>query len=175
MGINRRACGNAADQLRIEAYLDPAGCLSVTDDYLRAYYLRPEVHPVEESSDAERVLHAALMEDPQRPVSARELNDLQEVEARVADNGSDDRAPPQVHEAPERAQHARGDGCIHTLQQMTGSECQARDDHTHRRAAQPLFEATQQECALQFLAHAASDDDDKREQPCISRPADQIL
>ena len=35
---------------------DAAGRLRVTDDYLRAYYLRPEVHPVEESCDAERAL-----------------------------------------------------------------------------------------------------------------------
>ena len=32
---------------------DTAGRLRVTDDFLRAYYLRPEMHPVEESGDAE--------------------------------------------------------------------------------------------------------------------------
>ena len=48
----------------------PAGRLRVTDDFLRAYYLRPEVHPVEESCDDERRIHAALMDDPRRAASA---------------------------------------------------------------------------------------------------------
>lgn len=56
--------------------------MSVTDDYLRAYYLRPEVHPVEESCAAERALHAALMADPQRPVARRELELMQDPDAR---------------------------------------------------------------------------------------------
>ena len=43
--------------------------MRVSDDYLRAYWLRPEVHPVEESGEAERALHAALMQAPQRTVS----------------------------------------------------------------------------------------------------------
>ena len=45
----------------------------MTPDYLRAYYLRPELHPVEESCDAERRLHAALMDDPWRDVPPAEL------------------------------------------------------------------------------------------------------
>jgi hypothetical protein len=54
----------------------------VTDDFLRAYYLRPEVHPVEESCDAERRLHASLMEDPRRNVLPGELDALQDEDAR---------------------------------------------------------------------------------------------
>jgi len=61
---------------------DPAGRLRVTDDFLRAYYLRPEVHPVEESDDAERGLHAALMAEPRRRVAQRELAALGDPDAR---------------------------------------------------------------------------------------------
>src|SRR5882672_592740 len=61
---------------------DPSGRLRVTDDYLRAYYLRPEVHPVEESDDAERELHASLMEEPRRRVSQRELDAIEDPDAR---------------------------------------------------------------------------------------------
>jgi hypothetical protein len=61
---------------------DAAGRLRVTDDYLRAYYLRPEIHPVEESCDAERRLHAALMQAPRRAVPQAELEALADADAR---------------------------------------------------------------------------------------------
>jgi hypothetical protein len=61
---------------------DPSGLLRVSDDFLRAYYLRPEVHPVEESCDAERGLHASLMANPGREVKSRELESLQDADAR---------------------------------------------------------------------------------------------
>ncbi|HEY3075920.1 MAG TPA: DUF6352 family protein [Burkholderiales bacterium] len=61
---------------------DPSGRLRVTDDYLRAYYLRPEVHPVEESDDAERELHASLMDEPRRRVRQRELDAIEDPDAR---------------------------------------------------------------------------------------------
>ena len=54
----------------------------MTDDFLRAYYLRPEIHPVEESDEAERALHAALMEMPRRAVSQAELSSLKDEDAR---------------------------------------------------------------------------------------------
>src|SRR3954463_3405047 len=60
---------------------DPAGRLRVTDDFLRAYYLRPEVHPVEESDDAERALHASLMDSPRRAVNEKELRGIQDQDA----------------------------------------------------------------------------------------------
>jgi hypothetical protein len=60
---------------------DPAGRLRVTDDFLRAYYLRPEVHPVEESNEAEHALHAALMESPRRAVAAAELEAIGDADA----------------------------------------------------------------------------------------------
>jgi hypothetical protein len=61
---------------------DAAGRLRVTDDFLRAYYLRPEVHPVEESCDAERGLHAALMQAPRRAVADAEIEALADDDAR---------------------------------------------------------------------------------------------
>jgi len=61
---------------------DSAGRLRVTDDYLRAYYLRPEVHPAEESCDAELALHAALMQEPRRAVSQEELGLVKDNDAR---------------------------------------------------------------------------------------------
>ncbi len=61
---------------------DARGWLVVGDDFLRAYYLRPEVHPVEESCDAERNTHSALMEDPRRPVSAAEVGAIADEDAR---------------------------------------------------------------------------------------------
>jgi Family of unknown function (DUF6352) len=61
---------------------DAAGGLRVSDDFLRAYFLRPEVHPVEASNDAERALHAALMADPRRAVYARELESIGDPDAR---------------------------------------------------------------------------------------------
>jgi hypothetical protein len=61
---------------------DAAGRLRVTDDFLRAYYLRPEVHPVEESCDAERRLHAALMAAPRRAVPQAEIEALADADAR---------------------------------------------------------------------------------------------
>ena len=52
------------------------GWLTVTPDYLRAYWLRPEVHPLETSCAAEIALHAKLLADPLRPVTDAELRAL---------------------------------------------------------------------------------------------------
>lgn len=54
----------------------------MTDDFLRAYFLRPEVHPVEESCDAERRLHAALMAAPRRAVTDADIEVLADADAR---------------------------------------------------------------------------------------------
>ena len=56
--------------------------MRVTDDFLRAYYLRPEVHPVEESNDAERRLHARLMEQPRAEVAENDLEAIADADAR---------------------------------------------------------------------------------------------
>ena len=61
---------------------DPAGRLRITDDFLRAYYLRPEVHPVEESGDVERALHAGLMDSPRKSISENELLSVEDADAR---------------------------------------------------------------------------------------------
>src|SRR3954469_9704010 len=61
---------------------DSSGRLRVTDDYLRAYYLRPEVHPVEESDDAERALHASLMDSPRKKVAPTEIDSIADPDAR---------------------------------------------------------------------------------------------
>jgi hypothetical protein len=58
------------------------GHLSVGDDFLRAYFLRPEVHPVEESCAAERALHAALIANPREAVSDDRLAELADPDAR---------------------------------------------------------------------------------------------
>jgi hypothetical protein len=58
------------------------GRLAVTDDYLRFYYSRPELAPVSESCAAERVLHAALMEDPRRAVADAEIDAIADSDAR---------------------------------------------------------------------------------------------
>jgi Family of unknown function (DUF6352) len=62
---------------------DAAGRLRVTDDFLRAYLLRPEVHPVAESTDAERALHAALMGEPRRAVSEAELAPIDDADTQA--------------------------------------------------------------------------------------------
>ena len=59
------------------------GRLIVTDDYLRAYYMRPELLPVAESCEAERALHAALVSEPRHSVSSAEIEALADADARV--------------------------------------------------------------------------------------------
>ena len=61
---------------------DPDGRLAVTDDWLCAYLLRPELRPIDESCDAERALHAALLDDPRRPITPVALVALRDPDAR---------------------------------------------------------------------------------------------
>lgn len=49
------------------------GWLAVAPDLLRAYYTRPEIHPVDESCPAERALFDRLMDRPDAPVTAGDL------------------------------------------------------------------------------------------------------
>ncbi len=44
--------------------INEAGWLNVTADYLRAYYTRPEIHPIDESCAEEHRLFEDLMENP---------------------------------------------------------------------------------------------------------------
>jgi hypothetical protein len=57
------------------------GRLLVTDDYVRAYYARPELAPVPESCDAERALHASLLDAPRRTVAETEIEALADPDA----------------------------------------------------------------------------------------------
>ncbi|MEE8507175.1 MAG: DUF6352 family protein [Kiloniellales bacterium] len=59
----------------------PDGHLSVTDDFLRAYFMRPEIRPVEESCAAERALHESLMGNPREAVSEERLGKLADPDA----------------------------------------------------------------------------------------------
>jgi hypothetical protein len=58
------------------------GRLMVTDDYLRAYYERPELAPVAASCTAEHALHAALMEQPRLAVDAQRMAEIRDEDAR---------------------------------------------------------------------------------------------
>src|SRR5512145_2018665 len=61
---------------------DPCGRLPVSDDFLRAFWLRPEVAPVEDSCAEERALHEELMADPRLPVPPERLARLADADAR---------------------------------------------------------------------------------------------
>ena len=58
------------------------GRLAVTDDFLRAYFLRPEVRPVAESCAAEIALHESLTANPREAVSDARLVALEDPDAR---------------------------------------------------------------------------------------------
>lgn len=58
------------------------GHLLVTDELLRAWWLRPEVAPVEESCPAELALHAALLAAPRRLITSSEIAALEDPDAR---------------------------------------------------------------------------------------------
>ena len=58
------------------------GRLLVTDDYLRAYYARPELAPIAASCAAEQALHAALMAEPRLAVAARAIGEIRDEDAR---------------------------------------------------------------------------------------------
>ena len=60
------------------------GWLAVSPDLLRAYYTRPEIHPVPESCRNEIALFERLMDDPTAPVAAAELASLADRD--TADN-----------------------------------------------------------------------------------------
>jgi hypothetical protein len=58
------------------------GGLAVTDEMLLAYLARPELVPPEEACDAERDLHALLMAEPRRPVTAAMIAAIRDEDAR---------------------------------------------------------------------------------------------
>jgi uncharacterized protein DUF6352 len=61
---------------------DADGRLRVTDDFLRAYLLRPEIRPAEESGPSEIALHESLMDDPRREPSDAEVARVEDADTR---------------------------------------------------------------------------------------------
>jgi len=61
---------------------DAGGGLLVTSDYLRAYLARPELLPPGQACPAERALHMALLADPLKPISFREIAAISDTDAR---------------------------------------------------------------------------------------------
>lgn len=58
------------------------GGLVATDEFLKAYFIRPELMPPAEACKAERQLHAALLAQPRRPVDASEVSAIVDSDAR---------------------------------------------------------------------------------------------
>ena len=61
---------------------DAGGGLVVTDEFLKVYLARPELAPPPDAAEDERALHAALLADPRRKVSADEIAALKDPDAR---------------------------------------------------------------------------------------------
>ena len=58
------------------------GFLGVTDDFIRGYLTGPQLELIPESCAAERALHADLLDDPWRQVSAKQITQLEDPDAR---------------------------------------------------------------------------------------------
>ncbi len=58
------------------------GRLTLTDDFLRSYLLRPELAPIPESSAAELHLHERLLASPRADVPEAELAHIEDADAR---------------------------------------------------------------------------------------------
>jgi Family of unknown function (DUF6352) len=61
---------------------DDGGGLLVTDEFLKAYLARPELAPPPDACAAERILRAALLGDPRRPVTSSEIAAITDADAR---------------------------------------------------------------------------------------------
>src|SRR4051794_35979209 len=61
---------------------DPGGGLVATDEFLKVYLARPELTPPAEACVVEKTLHATLMTDPRRAVSAEEIAAIADADAR---------------------------------------------------------------------------------------------
>src|SRR5205807_7190842 len=58
------------------------GGLVATPELIMAYLARPELMPPPDACEAERNLHASLLDDPLRPVSKGEIAALADADAR---------------------------------------------------------------------------------------------
>ncbi|OAF19328.1 DUF6352 family protein [Bradyrhizobium neotropicale] len=61
---------------------DESGGLCVTEEFLKAYFVRPELIPPDEACPVERRLHRELLAAPRRPVSADEIAAIVDADAR---------------------------------------------------------------------------------------------
>src|SRR4029079_12706073 len=61
---------------------DSGGGLVVTDEFLKAYFVRPELAPPADACAIDRTIHAALVAEPRRPVCAAELAAIADRDAR---------------------------------------------------------------------------------------------
>lgn len=61
---------------------DASGGLRVTDEFLKAYFARPELMPPEDACPVEGKLHRDLLADPRRPVGADEIAAIEDDDAR---------------------------------------------------------------------------------------------
>ena len=57
---------------------DHSGCLIPTEDFMKAYFYRPEVVPIKDSCDAELALHKKLVGKPFANVEKQELNNIKD-------------------------------------------------------------------------------------------------
>jgi hypothetical protein len=61
---------------------DAGGGLLVTDEFLKVYLARPELAPPPDAGPNERALHAAVLADPRRTVTAEEIGAIADPDAR---------------------------------------------------------------------------------------------
>ncbi|TCU71268.1 hypothetical protein EDE08_106273 [Bradyrhizobium sp. R2.2-H] len=61
---------------------DEGGGLRVTDEFLKAYFARPELMPPDDACPVERRLHRELLADPRQAVSAGEIAGMVDTDAR---------------------------------------------------------------------------------------------
>jgi len=61
---------------------DAGGGLIATDEFLKVYLARPELIPPPEACAAERALHASVLTEPRRVVSAQEIAAIADADAR---------------------------------------------------------------------------------------------
>jgi Family of unknown function (DUF6352) len=59
-----------------------SGGLVVTDEFLKAYFVRPELIPQDDACTVERRLHRELLADPRRAVAAEEVAAIADADAR---------------------------------------------------------------------------------------------
>ncbi len=61
---------------------DASGGLVVTDEFLKAYFARPELMPPDDACEVERRLHRELLTDPRRIVAAADVAAIADADAR---------------------------------------------------------------------------------------------